>query len=208
MSKIIVALLMVGVIFSGHNGWAEPPTQVAGITLGASISQYDNLIRKDSIMPIRHSEYLSEAETQYLEGYKNGYIVFGTCREPGRIIRIKLKYAHSDRAFFDELLERFKQKFGKPAEWKGDPFQTLITWKWSFTDKNNNRINMILQHYSGDDEEYTSGNSLRLSMPTLMENERKCYEAKNPEPPSTHEKLLQDKASRVTDKDYKRFIPE
>ena len=46
----------------------------------------------------------------------------------------------------DELLERYKVNLGKPDEWRGDPFNILIAWKWSFTDKDGNNISLILQH--------------------------------------------------------------
>jgi hypothetical protein len=209
MKKVSCCSLLIGILAYSVTGFAEPPRHIAGFTLGANISQFKEQVRMDSEIPIRHMEYLAEVEAKKLEGYKSGYILFGTCDEPGRIVKIRLKYANSERRFFDELLERFKKKFGQPGEWKGDPFQALISWKWSFTDQHKNKIVMILQHYGGEDEEYTRGNSLRMVMRGLIEKERLCYEKKYPEPPEPVEHLTgKKKSSAEHQKDMQRFVPE
>ena len=60
-------------------------------------------------------------------------------------------------------------------EWRGDPFHIVIAWKWSFTDNDNNRISLILQHNTKDQEE-KMGNSVKISMTNKIEEERLCYE--------------------------------
>jgi hypothetical protein len=208
MKKVFCFSLLV-VLVSSITCFAEPPRHIAGFTLGANISQFKERLRMDSVIPIRHMEYLAEVEAQRIEGYKSCYVLFGNCDEPGRIVKIKLKYINSERQFYDELLERFKKKFGEPSEWKGDPFQALIAWKWSFTDQHKNRIIMILQHYGGDDEEYTRGNSLRMTMRALIEKERLCYEKKYPEPPEPVDHPSgRKKSSAAHEKDLQRFVPE
>ncbi len=193
----------------------SPPTHagtslsIAGFVMGTNIKQYQDLVRMDSVLSIRHLEFLNEVETKKLEGYKNGYITFGTCAHPGRIVKVKLKYEIQDRWFFDELLSRFKKKYGEPSEWKGDPFQTLIAWKWSVKDAQNAKVTMILQHYSGDDEEYTRGNSLRITMRDLIAEERRCYEKAHPEAPRENETATVKLSPQERDSlDYRRFIPE
>lgn len=208
MKKVFWVLSTVGLLLLHSPCFAEAPHRIAGLALGANISEYKELLRMDSVIPIRHTEYLSEIETKKIEGFKSGYILFGTCEEPGRIVKIKMKYARSDKRFFEELFERFKKKFGKPGEWKGDPFQTLIAWKWSLTDKNNNKISMILQHYAGDDEEYTRGNSLRMTMVGLIERERLCYEKKHPEAPETAVQPPTKIKGPTHNGDFQGFIPE
>jgi hypothetical protein len=188
---------------------AEAPRKIAGFTLGADIAQHKDQVRMDSAIPIRHMEYLTEVETSKLEGYKNGYVFFGNCEHPGHIVKLKLKYEIPDRWFFDELLDRFKKKFGQPSEWKGDPFQALIAWKWSFKDAQKNPVTVILQHYSGDDEEFTRGNSLRITMRGLIEQERRCFEKKHPEEVGENDispaKLSPEQKKSI---DFSRFIPE
>jgi hypothetical protein len=209
MKRNLCWLACVVLLIGARSGFAEAPRQIAGFTLGGNISQNQEMVKMDSVLLLRHMEYLSEVEIKPIEGYKSGYILFGNCDEPGRIVKIKMKYAIADRWFYDELLQRFRKKFGEPAQWKGDPFQTLIAWKWSFTDRHKNRISMILQHYTGDDDEYTRGNSIRLTMMGLIEKERLCYEKKHPdvaEPAKSAQATR--KLVRKEDIDFTRFIPE
>jgi hypothetical protein len=208
MRRILCLLILATTLILPRTSFADTPHQIAGFALGTNISQYQDLLRMDSVIPIRHMEYLSEIETKPIEGYKNGYILFGNCREAGRIVKIKMKYAYSDREFYDQLLNNFKKKFGAPTEWRGDAFQTLISWKWSFIDKANNKISMILQHYTGDDEEYTSGNSLKISSTSAIDRERQCYEMKEPESSRTGQKQKQQKTHPKKELDFSRFIPE
>jgi hypothetical protein len=123
-------------------------------------------------------EGLVEVETQEMEGFKSGLIGYGTCASPGRIVRIKLKYADSTRKFYESLLALFKKRFGEPVEWRGDPFHVVIAWKWSFVDKGNNRISLLLQHNTKDEEE-KMGNSVKLNMRNFVEDEYRCFEEKN-----------------------------
>jgi len=160
----------------------------------------------DTALPIRYREYLHEVEVINLDGYKSGLVAFGNCADLGRIIRIKLKYAYNDKKFFNELLQRFKKRFGEPDEWRGDPFQAIIAWKWSFNDEQNNKISMILQHSMDEEEKY--GNSLKLTNMTLMEKERLCYEKKNPYRPARGKKKLVHQKRRSKEEDYQRFIPQ
>ena len=111
---------------------------------------------------------------------QSGLVTYGTCIEPSRIVRLKFKYADNSKRFFDELLERYKVNLGKPDEWRGDPFNIVIAWKWSFTDKDGNNISLILQHNTRDEEE-KQGNSVKMTMWNLMLDEDRCFEQKHPE---------------------------
>lgn len=208
MRRLLCVLVVAAPLFCSPPSYAEAPCKIAGFGLGMNINQYQDLVRMDTAIPIRHMEYLSEVETAKIEGYKNGYISYGTCAQPGRIVKVKFKYEIPDKWFFDELLKRFEKRFGKPSEWKGDPFRTLIAWKWSFKDPQKNMVSMILQHYSGEDEEFTRGNSLRLTIRKFLEEERQCFEKKFPEPPDTHEQPGKWRAEDKNRIDYSRFVPE
>jgi hypothetical protein len=70
--------------------------------------------------------------------------------------------------------------FGKPDRWRGDPFHVLVAWKWSFTDKEGNRISMILQH-NIEDTTRKIGNAVKLSMLNFEEEEIQCFEKKESE---------------------------
>jgi hypothetical protein len=147
--------------------------------LGRDISKYTEMVKMDTALPIRHMEYLKEVEIKKVEGVKSGLIWYGTCARPGQIVRIKLKYADSTKAFYKNLLERFKERFGEPNEWRGDAFHVVIAWKWSFTDSKNNHISMILQHNTKDEEE-KRGNAVKLTLWNLIEEESLCSQKKYP----------------------------
>jgi len=205
--KKITCLITIMAVWTVHSlCFADAPHQIGGFVLGANVEHYAESLRMEKILPLRHMEYLSEVEVKPFAGFRSGYIFFGNCREPGQIVRIKLKYERDDREFFDELLEHFKKKFGKPDEYKGDAFRAFIAWKWSFTDKNRNKISLILQHNTEDDEEYTSGNSMKMSQMTLIEQERQCYQRKHPEDKEGAEGSQKESSRKKPD--FKLLVPE
>jgi hypothetical protein len=207
MRKLICPAILICALLFPIMGFAQTPQQIAGIRLGGSLDQYKNILQMDTALPVRHMEYISEVELKpSFEGYRSGYIFYGNCDKPGRIVKIKLKYERSDKEFFDDLVNRFKQKFGNPDQYKGDAFRAFIAWKWSFKDKDGNNISLILQHNSADVEEYTRGNSVKLTATSLIEKEARCEELKTPEPKQKHygkgEKAAKEQAN------YQRLIPE
>ncbi len=180
MKKYILFLTGTIIVFLPVICLAQTPHEIAGFVLGENISDYKDRLRMETNLPIRHMEFLHEVEAKKIDGFKSGLIGYGTCKTPGRILRIKLKYADSSKKFYDALLKRFQARFGKPTEWQGDPFHIVINWKWSFTDKKNNKISLHLQHNTKDMEEKL-GNSVKLSMTSAIKAERLCYQKKHPE---------------------------
>ncbi len=172
--NMIICFLMTG------NVSAQAPVEIAGFALGKNIADYRERVRMETMLPIRYAEFLKEVETQNIPGYKSGLITYGDCAVPGRILRIKLKYDDSSRQFYNDLLERYKKRFGKPDRWRGDPFHVLVAWKWSFTDKEGNRMSMILQH-NIEDTNRKIGNAVKLSMLNFEEEEILCFEKKESE---------------------------
>jgi hypothetical protein len=159
----------------------------------------------DTALPIRYREYLMEVEIKKTEGFKSGLIWYGTCIEPNRIIRIKLKYADSSKRFFEKLLKQFKQRFDEPDEWRGDPFHVVIAWKWSFVDDAGNHISMILQHNTMDGEE-KMGNALKLTLTDEIGRETRCYEKKHPKGTQARERRRMHKRGKASP-DWDAFIP-
>ncbi len=172
--NMIICFLMIG------NVSAQAPVEIAGFALGKNIADYRERVQMETMLPIRYAKFLKEVETQYIPGYKSGLITYGDCAVPGRILRIKLKYDDSSRRFYNDLLERYKNRFGKPDRWRGDPFHVLVAWKWSFTDKEGNRISMILQH-NIEDTNRKIGNAVKLSMLNYEEEEILCFDKKESE---------------------------
>jgi len=176
----LLFLLLIGTGFLTGTCLAEAPSQVAGFQLGADISAYKDRVDMTSTLPIRYAESITEVEIKKTDLLASGLIAYGTCTAPGKVVRIKLKYADSGRDFYDNLLARFEKQFGKPDEWRGDPFHIVIAWKWSFVDKSKNRISLILQHNKQDTDEKI-GNSIKLTMIDAVDRERQCYEKSHPE---------------------------
>jgi hypothetical protein len=195
---------VIGIVMLVLNGGyaAEVPHELAGFVLGGELKVYKDLLKLDTILPIRYFETLKEVEIKEIEGFKTGLITFGTCSEPWKIVRFKFKYADSSKKFYNKLLKRFKKRFGDPNEWRGDPFHIVLAWKWSFTDKDNNSISLILQHNTRDQEE-KQGNSIKMTMWNLIDIETLCLEKKRAE---TDKKSP--KTSRKSKKiDWNKFIP-
>lgn len=182
---------------------AQAPHQVAGFALGRDIGDYKEMVKMEISLPIRHMEYLKEVEIKQMQWFKSGLIAYGDCDAPGRIVRIKLKYADSTEKFYETLLKRFKKRFGEPGEWRGDFFQVILAWKWSFTDSQNNRISMTLQHNIRD-EEQKMGNSIKLTMTNLVKKERLCFEQRHPETRKRPRKQKSKSRGRI---DWDRLVP-
>lgn len=186
--------------------FAAAPHRVGGFEVGKDINDFKDRLHMETAVPIRHQEYLNAFEIKKTKGFKSGFIWTGNCLEPGRILRIKLKYAESSKKFFNELLKRFKKRFGEPSEYRGDPFHILISWKWSFIDKKNNRISLFLQHNTKDEEEKI-GNAVKLTMMNLIEEERLCHEKKSSESRKKADKE-KDKIKDQEKIDWDRMIPQ
>jgi hypothetical protein len=178
MKKLIIiclnlsAFLVFGVCLAG-----EAPHQIGVFALNQNISELKDYVIMETALPIRHMENIEEVEIKSMKGIKSGLIAYATCTAPGNIVRIKLKYKDSSKKFFEKLLKQIKKKFGKPDEYRGDPFHIVLSWKWSFIDKKNERITMTLQHNSMDTEE-KMGNSIKLTNRSLIEEDLKCYKVK------------------------------
>lgn len=181
MARWIVFAMVAGLLVG--RGWCEAkaPLEVGGFALGAPLQAVEDRVRMASALPVRHMEFLQEVEIIDLPQFKSGYIAFGTCDQPGQIVRIKLKYAESSRKFYDALLKRFKQRFGNPSEWRGDPFHVVIAWKWQFTEPDGTCISLTLQHNTRDEDE-KMGNAVKLTASHLIEAERHCFEKRQPKP--------------------------
>ncbi|MFC1817368.1 hypothetical protein ACFL0M_15880 [Thermodesulfobacteriota bacterium] len=179
MKKIIFFCIFTVVFLFPSICPAQSPKQIGGFVLGSNISAYKNKVKMETALPIRYMEYLTEVEVKKMEGFKSGLLCYGNCAAPGRILRVKLKYADPSKKFYDALLKQFKKRFGEQIEWRGDPFHVLIAWKWSFIDSNNNKISMILQHNTKDEEEKL-GNAIKLTITNFINQERLCFEKKHP----------------------------
>lgn len=178
--------LLLATAFAGVHA-ADVPREIAGFALGTPISQYESRLRMQTALPIRYRECFEEVEIKETPGFKSGLIAYGTCAKPGHILRIKLKYSDYSKRFYDRLLAEFREKFGEPDKWRGDPFQVLIAWKWGFNDPEIGRISMILQHNTKD-EHQKIGNSIKLTAHDMMDEEIACFRENRDRYPDRGEK--------------------
>ena len=195
--NMIICFLMV------ENVGAQAPYEIAGFALGKNIADCQDMIRMETMLPIRYAEFLKEVEIRNIPGYKSGLITYGDCAVPGRILRIKLKFADSSREFYNNLLDRYKKRFGKPDQWRGDPFHVLVAWKWSFKDREGNLISLILQH-NLEDTTKKIGNAVKLTMLNFEEEEIRCFEKK--ESKIRVPEMKQDQKAKV-EQNWDLFIP-
>jgi len=179
MKRILFILGAVVIMAFPTLGLADFPVHLGGFVLGDDISNYRDRVNMASCMTLRYMEYMGEGEIGNIPGFKSGLIAFGTCDRPDKIVRIKLKYEDGSKAFFNQLMERFEKSFGPAHGYQGDPFQIVMGWKWSFKDEKGGRISLVLQHNSMNPEEKI-GNSVKLTLTSQMDKERKCFEAKQP----------------------------
>jgi hypothetical protein len=177
MKKKVVIGLAVLLLFIPGMTLAGAPQQIGGFVLDQDIKKFEDRVIMDTALPVRYAENIEEVEIKFTQGFKSGLIAYGTCDQPGHIVRIKLKYADSSKKFYKNLLKRFKKRFGEPDEYRGDPFKIVDAWKWSFVNQQNHRISLILQHNSKDEQEKI-GNSVKLTNTTLMEEDLLCYKNK------------------------------
>jgi len=163
--RTFLLMTMCFILFAGAPVTAvEAPSEVGGFKLGDDISEYLDF----------DENYLKEVVVNDWYGFRKGIIYYGTCAYPGQIVRIRMKYEDSSKTFYYELLKRFKQKYGKPNEWKGDAFGVLYVWKWQFFNSDNERVTLILQHNLQNHNE-TIGNQVKLSYSERLEEERLCF---------------------------------
>jgi hypothetical protein len=177
MIKILSFVLTLFFFIAAGIAFAEAPHQVGGFVLNEDIKKFEDRVIMDTALPVRYAENIEEVEIKFTQGFKSGLIAYGTCAQTGNIVRIKLKYADSSKKFYKDLLKQFKKRFGEPAEYRGDPFKIVDAWKWSFVDRQNHHISLILQHNTKDEQE-KMGNSVKLTNTTLMEEDLLCYKNK------------------------------
>lgn len=171
--------LVLGLMDLGHAH--EAPKGIASITLGTMVTDVKDKVDLDSAVQLGGAHFLMRAPLKPVAGFESGYVVYGNCREKGRIVRIKCKYENDDEAFYNELLSALKQRYGKPTEWRGNPFGTLKIWKWSLKDAAHHSIGIELQHYEGDDDAFTPGNSIKVTHSKYLYEEKACYDHRKKE---------------------------
>jgi len=180
--RCLIAFLLALPIVASISGAqaAAVPHEIGGFSIGSDVSSYGEKVLARTALPVRYAEFITEVEVQAPEGFKTGIVAYGSCAYPGKILRLKFKYTNDSREFFEELVRRMKARFGQKPEWRGDPFQNVMAWKWSFRDTEGKRITLLVQHNQVDTDERI-GNTVKLTWVDAVEQERSCDERKHPE---------------------------
>ena len=181
MKALVLAAALLACAASTCLAQGKPPLEIAGFRLGDTVEKYAARLDREITEEEIGRQFLTVSALLPVAGFRSGYVTYGNCAAPGRIVRLKMNYEDGTREFFERLLAAMKARYGEPAEWRGNPFGSLRTWKWSFKDPSVGDISLILQHYSGTDDAFTRGNSLRLSAHSLATAEQDCYFAKHPD---------------------------
>jgi hypothetical protein len=179
VKKYIFIFFFSLILFFNTQAYAKFPVHLGGFTLGDDITNYSQLVNIGPCQKIIATPYIGEVKVLRTE-FKSGLISYGLCDRPNKILKIKLKFADSSKKFFKKLLARYEKNIGPPSEYKGDSFQAMIAWKWSFQNKKKEKISLILQHNLVD-EDQKIGTAVKLSLTSQIEKERACFMAEYPD---------------------------
>lgn len=197
-------LMLVLWLFTASSVQAQVfPTSLGGIVLGQDISTIRDICRMHTEIPLSLERHLLEVQLVpgHAPGIRGGSVAYANCREVGRIVRVKLKFEDGSRQFFDNLLQRYQQRFGKPQEWRGDPFQTVRSWKWSFRDGQGEQVNLELTHSADDDS--ASENSAKMTLRSLWLREDDCQDRK-----TARETAPGKVRAPFSEDDYRLLVPQ
>jgi hypothetical protein len=180
--RLALLLVVVWVVFSmaptrvARAG--DGPMELAGIRLGQSVDTLKDKLLPGNVDRAFNRPALGIMPVAPVAGFRSGYVDYGLCAAPGRIVRIKMNYADDSLDFFKQVLEALKKRYGEPKEWRGNPFGTLRTWKWSLKAEGGQPISIILMHYEGEDGTFTDGNSIRIAATEMVHEETECHAGK------------------------------
>ena len=155
---------------------ADAPDNLAGIELGGMAAKLKTRIRTHKPRPVPGAPWLYRMPVVPDKTYSGGYVLVGTCADPGRIVRIKLYYRDTSLEAFRKASGELLSQYGDPAEYKGEFDGRTMGNKWSFTDAHTKPISLILQRTEGEDPETGTGNTVKLTNWGMLEAERACWQ--------------------------------
>lgn len=179
MKKLLIAcIILAGLAVTAAHA-EEPPSTLAGITLGDDFAKYEELCRMEFYGNSSDILFLKDAPLKHgaIHGVRGGDIYTATCAHPNKVVRIKLKFVDRSKRLFDDLLKRYKKKYGDPDSYKGDAFRNVIVWEWII--KNGERTVNLSLTYSVDPE-FRPGVTVKMTDVTLLQDDYKCYLSKTP----------------------------
>ncbi|MCA1943788.1 MAG: hypothetical protein LDL30_00695 [Desulfovibrio sp.] len=173
MKKLLLPLLLLLVL--PGTAHAQLPSELLGIVLGKPVETYHAMLDMATDARDRDALYVNEVDlrNELFPGVRGGSISYGNCANPGTVVGVKLKLDDPAQSTFNALYARYEKAFGKPDEYQGDAFKTIIAWKWRFR-KDNEEVQVVLTW--SKDPEMRPGTSIKLRHRTLWEAEYLCQQ--------------------------------
>ncbi len=193
---LISTLLLAPAAFAADN----IPMTLAGITLGEDFKKFSAYCDMKFASPNPDAPFLSETHIKpdSIPGIRGGSITYGNCDNTDKVVRIKLKFNNRGQGMFNELLEMYKNVYGKPDNYKGDAFKNVIAWEWDFVE-GDKRVSLMLMW--SRDKEIRPGVSIKMTYESLLDSEYSCYKNKM-------HKLATGKGGPSKVKDLNMFVPK
>lgn len=181
MKKLLFAcVILAGIAVTAAHA-AEVPRTIAGITLGSQFDEYKDLCRMEFYGSNSDIIFLKDAplKEEAIPGIRGGDIYAATCAHPGEVVRVKLKFSDRKKRLYESLLERYKDKFGEPDNYKGDAFRNVVAWEWLISD-DTRTVNLTLMY--SIDPEFRPGVSIKMTDETMLREDYECYQKEHHEP--------------------------
>lgn len=161
---------------------------LAGVELGTDIANYWHLLYKDTATEHPDVLFMREARIKpgAIPGIRGGSLSYTACREEQLVARMKLKFVQHggslfrdlfedpEKALFDELLQMYRDRLGRPDEWLGNAFNTVQAWQWTLGKDQPEQVEIILMYSKVED--LRPGVSIKMTLTSLWEEERACWE--------------------------------
>jgi len=178
--KKIAFLVAALLVFTASQAMSQQkaPSELAGLTLGKSIKDFEDRLDTEKAVPLWDKPYLVRMNVKPTKGFKAGYALFGQCVNEGRIVRLKFRYKDGTEAFFKKTLAELTKRYGKPKSLTAGEGGGYQGYRWTFGPDKAKAVTVLFERYSGAGIDVTEGNSIRMTDNALLTEEKACYDAK------------------------------
>jgi hypothetical protein len=146
--------------------------------LGENVNKYAKLCDMEKENSMSDTPFLSAVRIKVdaLPGVRGGSLNFGNCKNIGTLVRVKIKFHDRSKKFFNRLLDKYTDSFGKADSYLGDAFKNVIAWQWLFENNKGEKVSLVLMW--SRDKEVRPGVSIKMTQRSLLNEEYNCYQAK------------------------------
>ncbi|WP_045220971.1 hypothetical protein [Desulfonatronum thioautotrophicum] len=179
--------LMFCLAWTGSAG-AESFKTLAGIELGSEMDHYWHLVYRDTATEHPDVLFMKEAKLKpwVIPGVRGGSLSYTACRDEELVSRVKIKFAERSESLFRDLFadpteklfrdlnRMYRERWGRPDQWLGNPFNTIQAWKWILGKDGPEQVEVVLMYSKVED--VRPGVSIKMTHTTLWDEERACWE--------------------------------